>query len=247
MRNFLRIYLRIHTASRNDDTNMPIEKLFTNLTESPGAKGALSGAASGAMVSLLMNKKSRKALGKGAVQLGGMAALAGVGYYAYRKWQGSKGGEAGTTVVGTPEPASAQATDAGRSLPPGDSTAPDAPAVSENLGLQMIKAMIAAAYADGAIDDREMQGLFESIEQADLTPTEKAELTAALNQPPTLEAVTAGVTDPESGAEIYGAALMAIDPDTPAEQFFLRRLANGLGLDTQLVEAIHLQVRADSA
>ena len=81
---------------------MPIDKLFANLNESPSAKGALSGAASGAMVSLLMNKKARKKIGKSAAQLGGIAALAGVGYFGYKKWQESRANPADSGAAGGP-------------------------------------------------------------------------------------------------------------------------------------------------
>ncbi len=43
---------------------------------------------------------------------------------------------------------------------------------------------------------------------------------------------------PEEAAEIYGAALAAIDPDTVAEKFFLRQLASALKLDPALVSEI---------
>ena len=82
---------------------MPLDQLFSSLTNaksdpramlgsllgSPGSQGALGGAASGALVSLLMNGKARKKIQKHAVKVGGMAAVAGLGYYAYRKWQQS--------------------------------------------------------------------------------------------------------------------------------------------------------------
>lgn len=212
---------------------MAIDQLFSNLTNSPAAKGALGGAASGALVSLLMNKKARKKLGKGAAQLGGMAALAGVGYYAYRKWQGSK-------TPGTVEPISKQP-DAALPLA---LKGPAAPAVSDSVGMKMILAMIAAACADGSIDTEESELLFEAIESAPLTPSEKAQLTAALNAPPTIESIATDLPSPgpEVAAEIYGAALTAIQLDTPAEHFFLRRLAAALKLEPDLVSAIHEQM-----
>ena len=106
----------------------------------------------------------------------------------------------------------------------------------------MIHAMIASANADGTIDDAEMQTLFEAMEQADLSPAEKAALTSALNRPPGLEEIAASVDSPEEAAEVYGAACCAVDEDTPAETFFLRRLAHSLQLDPELAEAIRNQV-----
>ncbi|MBW7896979.1 MAG: DUF533 domain-containing protein [Opitutaceae bacterium] len=213
---------------------MPIEKLFQNLSANPAAQGALGGAASGALVSLLLHPKARKNLGSAALKLGGAAALAGVGYYAYRKYKETK--PAATGAVGQP-PVVAP-------VPPVAPALPAAPAVSPTLAMTMIKAMIAATAADGTIDGTEMDKLLQALDTAQLTAAEKGELTAALNRPPAVEDIVAHVTGPEEAAEIYGAALEAINPDSPAEHLFLRRLARGLKLDDALVAAIHESARA---
>ncbi len=221
---------------------MPLDKLFSGLSDAksdprallggllsaPGTQGALGGAASGALVSLLMNGKSRKKLQKHAVKLGGMAAVAGIGYYAYQKWQQNN------AVVPPPLPPAA--------LPAPQTTAlvePPPVPVSVELPLKMVLAMIAAAAADGSIDSVEMAALANAIDDAPVTPDEKAQLSAALNQPPTVEAVAALAANPEEASEIYGAALTAIDLDTPSEHLFLRRLSRALELEDGLVASLH--------
>ena len=219
---------------------MPLDKLFSGLSDSktdprsllsgflgaPGTQGALGGAASGALVSLLMNGKSRKKLQKHAVKLGGMAAVAGIGYYAYQKWQQNRAVE--------PPP-----------LPPAALPAPqtsvliEPPPIPVELPLKMVLAMIAAAAADGSIDSTEMAALATAIDDAPVTPAEKAQLSAALNQPPNVEAVAALAANPEEASEIYGAALTAIDLDTPSEHLFLRRLGRALQLEESLVATLH--------
>lgn len=217
---------------------MPLDKLFSGLSDAksdprallggllsaPGTQGALGGAASGALVSLLMNGKSRKKLQKHAVKLGGMAAVAGIGYYAYQKWQQKN------AVEPPPLPAAA--------LPAPQTTAlVEPPPVP--VPLKMVLAMIAAAAADGSIDSVEMGALANAIDDAPVTPDEKAQLSAALNQPPTVEAVAALAANPEEASEIYGAALTAIDLDMPSEHLFLRRLSRALELDDGLVASLH--------
>lgn len=221
---------------------MPLDKLFSGLSDAksdprallggllsaPGTQGALGGAASGALVSLLMNGKSRKKLQKHAVKLGGMAAVAGIGYYAYQKWQQKN------AVEPPPLPAAA--------LPAPQTTAlvePPPVPVPVELPLKMVLAMIAAAAADGSIDSVEMGALANAIDDAPVTPDEKAQLSAALNQPPTVEAVAALAANPEEASEIYGAALTAIDLDMPSEHLFLRRLSRALELDDGLVASLH--------
>ncbi|MGF1449619.1 MAG: tellurite resistance TerB family protein [Opitutales bacterium] len=216
---------------------MPIDKLFNQMLGPPAGKGALSGAASGALVSVLLNKKARKGLVGGAAKVGGLAALAGVGYLAYKKWQDHRQGQ---TTDAPPSPASGSEP---LSL---EAASESAPAVSEALGLKMLRAMIGAASADGQIDASEMDALMTAIEQASLTPEENAAITASLNQPPKAEAIAEGVTDPEEAAEIYGAAVMAIERDTPAEALFLRRLASLLKLDAELVALVDTSAARES-
>lgn len=235
---------------------MPIDSLFSSLTKgqsdprcvignligSPGAQGALGGAASGAAVSLLMNKKARKKLQKNAVKVGGVAALAGVGYFAYQKWQQSRdaapppppvpGHPASAPQLPSPEPAPPP--------PPANLVAASATVrITGELPMKMVLAMIAAAAADGTIDSVEMNALAVAIDEAPVEPEEKKRLTSALNEPPTVEAVAALAEDPAEAAELYGAALTAIDLDTPAEHLFLRRFARALNLDEELVTSLH--------
>lgn len=230
---------------------MPLDKLFSSLTDgksdprsllggllgAPAAQGALGGAASGALVAMLMNGKARKKLQKHAVKLGGIAAVAGIGYYAYRKWQ------AGRQDTPPPIPPSVLPAPQPAALPP---PAPEAPApatgaipVSAEVPMKMVLAMIAAAAADGSIDAVEMNALATAIDEAPVSADEKARLSAALNHPPTVEAVASLAANPEEASEIYGAALTAIDLDTPSEQLFLRRLARALDLDETLVATLH--------
>lgn len=218
---------------------MPLDKLFSSLADgksdprsllsgllgAPGTQGALTGAASGALVSVLMNGKARKKLQKHALKVGGIAAVAGVGYYAYQKWQASQ--------QGTPPPAALPA-------PQADETpSMDVIPLPAELPMKMVLAMIAAAAADGSIDKAEMNALAIAIDDAPVTADEKARLSAALNQPPTVEAVAELAANPEEACEIYGAALTAIDVDTPSEHLFLRRLGRALELDEALVSTLH--------
>ena len=219
---------------------MPINQLFQTIANNPGAQGALGGAASGALASMLVHKKSRKKIGKTAMQVGGAAAIAGVGYYAYKKWQSSK------TQQNIPQQTnSAQQNVAPQptSLPPARTEeiykAYESVTVSDSLALGMIKSMIAAAASDGSIDSHEMDTLLAAMDEANLTHAENAELTKTLNNPPTLEDIASIPSNEEEASEIYSAALSAIDPDTPAENMFLKRLARSLNLDPNLVSYLH--------
>ncbi|MCU0796799.1 MAG: tellurite resistance TerB family protein [Akkermansiaceae bacterium] len=226
---------------------MPLDKLFSALSDgksdprsmlggllgSSGSKGAMGGAASGALVSMLMNPKSRKKIQKHAVKVGGIAAVAGIGYYAYRKWQQGRQ-DSPQALPMTAAPVAA--------LPPPmpqDACIGESEPVPAELPMKMVLAMIAAAAADGSIDATEMNALADAIDDAPVTADEKARLSAALNQPPTVEDIAALATTPEAASEIYGAALTAIDVDTPSEHLFLRRLGRAMNLEESLITHLH--------
>lgn len=194
----------------------------------------MSGAASGALVSLLMNKKARKKMGSGALKLGGAAAVAGAGYYAYKKWQQHQATSAYNQNAGLAPATDVQQQPASPEAPATPPAAAPAPVVNDALAMTMLEAMIAAASSDGHIDDAEMDTLMQAIDNAGLTAEENARLTATLNNPPAVEAIAAKVRSEEEAAEIYGAAVSAIHVDTPAENFFLRRLARALNLNPSL-------------
>jgi uncharacterized membrane protein YebE (DUF533 family) len=43
------------------------------------------------------------------------------------------------------------------------------------------------------------------------------------------------VPNPQTAVEVYASSLLAIEVDTPAERDYLRRLAQGLGLEERTV------------
>lgn len=242
------------TAIHFSQPTMSLDSLFSSLTNSkidpkallggllgsPGTQGALGGAASGALVSLLMNGKARKVIQKNAVKVGGAAALAGVGYYAYRKWQESQGAGAATNTAAPVQALPATVEPATPPPLPGDlADASVQVTVTGELPMKMVLAMIAAAAADGTIDSIEMSMLAVAIDDAPVEAGEKARLTSALNFPPTVEDIAKLANGPEEASEIYGAALTSIEVDTPSEHLFLRRLSKALELDEQLVKTVH--------
>jgi len=204
--------------------------LLGRMLQDPGAKGALGGVAGGALTSLLMNKKARKTIGKTAMSAGGLAALAGVAYWAYQRYQGQGAG------APAPDAAAPAAPPAGSGfLPaPGDASA------CNGLALKLIRAMIAAASADGQIDGDELQRVLQAIEQADVPGPDKAAVLRAMNAPETVDEIAALAGGDEAVAtELYVASLSAVDADTPAEHAYLRMLSGKLGLADELVRAVH--------
>lgn len=199
-----------------------------------GDAGRMAGAAGvGGLAGLLVGSKGgRKFVGKAATY-GGLALLGGLAYKAYQNWQAGKAPE--STAAGAAEDAAPLPPADARFLPPEEEAA-------EDLSLTLVRAMIAAAKADGHIDAQEQQRLFAELGKQELTQAQKALVMDELSKPLDMDAVVAGATTPERAAEIYCASLMAIDPDGPAERGYLAFLAGRLKLDPKLVEHLHASV-----
>jgi uncharacterized membrane protein YebE (DUF533 family) len=190
----------------------------------------LTGAVAGGVVGLLLgNRKARKMLGKGAgtaLKLGGLAA---VGALAWTAWQRHQAGTTGPVAL---EPAP----EGGRFLPP-----PGAPA-GQDLARGVLVAMIQGAKADGHIDAEEQRRIFGHVETLGLDAAAKAFVMDELAAPSDISRITPHAATPEAAAELYAAALLAMDPDTAAERAWLDRLAQALRLPPGLGDQIERTV-----
>ena len=186
---------------------------------------ALSGAgggalAAGAMGLLLGNRKVRKMGGK-AVTYGGLAALGVLAYKAYSNWQAQQGG---------PQQQTPQTIDR---LPPAE---------VELHSQGILKALVAAAKADGHVDTRERQ-LIEAelgkLADADLQHWLEAEL----NKPLDPAEVASAAQTPEMAAEMYLASLLVVDEQSFMEKAYLQELSSQLKLDPQLMAELDHQAQ----
>ena len=177
-------------------------------------------------------KQGRKIAGTAAT-VGGMALVGALAYGAYRNWQAGR------------EPAQPDAARSNVPLLPPPRDTPFNPA-SENeqqsLGKSLMRAMIAAAKADGHVEAAEQANIFAQMDKLDLSAEEKAFVLDELRKPLDVDAVAQGARTPEQAAEIYVASLLAIDIDNPAERGYLAMLAARLRLDEKLVAHLHATV-----
>ncbi len=189
--------------------------------------GLGAGLLGGVIGGLLTGKSGRKLAGS-AVKVGGIAAVGALAYTAYQRY---KQGGLGTTGV-TSETA-VEAQDQGFLSATGDVGATSA------LGVALVRAMIAAAKADGRIDDTERTRILAQISEQELSAEEKAFLLDEFAQPLDIDSIVALGVSTEVSIELYAASLLAIEVDTPAEQAYLQMLAARLGLDKALVSELH--------
>ncbi|WGF89297.1 tellurite resistance TerB family protein [Marinivivus vitaminiproducens] len=173
-----------------------------------------------------------------------IALIAGTAFKKYREYQAGQAEEAKTA----PPAQTAPIPDSYIPQSPAPNQAPASPALAGGDEAHVvIQAMISAAKADGAIDGKEMQAIMGRLEQAGASDEERNFVLSEMAKPIDLNGLIASVKTPKLAAEVYTASIMAINVDTPAEQDYLRRLADGLGLPPQVTQALHDHVGAPQA
>ena len=185
-----------------------------------------TGAAAGGALALLLGSKRGRSLGGKALKLGSIAAIGALAWKVYQDHQAKQVAPA----VAPPGP------------PPRFEALP-APQL-ELHSQAMLKAMIAAAKADGHMDDRE-RGLVEvELGRLDADPATRRWVEDELRRPVEPAEVAATSTSPEMAAEIYLASALVADETTTMERVYLDELARQLGLEPSLRQALEAKARA---
>lgn len=189
--------------------------------------------ATGAIAAVLLGTGFGRRLTGDVLKIGGLAAIAGLGYQAYQNYKnGSAPAAAGTS------PSAAQIL-----LPPADSGfSAGSPAQDPAFALVLVKAMIAAARADGQIDGAERSVILDKVRLSGLGAEAEIFLNAELQKPLDLDQLVAEARTEEQKVELYTASRLTITPDTRAERGYLDQLAGRLGLEDALIDHIEATV-----
>ena len=105
----------------------------------------------------------------------------------------------------------------------------------------LIRAMIAAAQCDGRLDDDERARILAAADG--LSQTERAFVERELASPQSIEQI-AFASRAAIASDVYAAAAHAIVSDSDAEQVWLARLGDALGLDANARHAIEQRLSA---
>ena len=192
-----------------------------------------AGAALGGLGALILGTGAGRALAGSAVRLGGLALIGGLAYKAYQNYQ-----QGLPPLTGSKAP-----TQQGLVAAPQGSGF-EAAAVTHEQAVLYIRAMIAAAAADGRIDAKEQQKILGGLQQAGLNDAAQQFLTAEINNPATVEALAAAVSTPQDAVQVYTAARVALDVDSDEEHEFLAQLAEALGIDDKLAAQVDAAARS---
>ncbi len=182
-------------------------------------KGALAG---GLLALLLGTKSGRSVTGK-AIKYGSIAAVAAVAYKTFLAWQENQ--TQAPTMAPPPLPTGKPLTDASESE-------------AQHRSLWLLRAMIAAANADGHIDAEERNRIQTHLANLDLGPETHQLIAAELRTPASIEQIAGAAASGASASEIYLLSSLVIDDQNPMESSYLQSLASALKLPDELVERL---------
>ena len=173
-------------------------------------KGALL---TGGLAALLGTSAGRRLTG-GTLKLGGLAAIGGLAYQTYQKWQQDNSDQ----II---------------------SPAADVTALNDDGALArsrlLVKAMVAAAKADGEIDEKERLNINMQIAKLGLDDDSATFIAAEMVKPLDAKDIAAEVDSPETASEIYLVSRAIIDVDNERERSYLNDLEKALDLPVELV------------
>jgi uncharacterized membrane protein YebE (DUF533 family) len=185
----------------------------------------------GALAMAILGSKTGRKMAGNLTKVGGIAAIAGLGYLAYKNYQSGQ----------TPQQAPAPQPELLE--PPVNSPFhPQSPALTNDFALKLIQSMIAAANADGQIDSDERQLILDRIRVSELDHEAETFLEKELRNPISIDELVRSANSEEQKVEIYTAARLTLDAATRAERGYLDQLAARLGLEEALVDHIDATV-----
>ena len=150
--------------------------------------------ATGAIAAVLLGTGAGRALTGSALKLGGLAAIGGLAYTAYKNYQ--SGGQPAPAGDGAAEP---------EVLPPPKDTGfhpEDIEQGEVEFALVLVRAMIAAARADGHIDDAERSKIFERLQMSGLNSDAAEFIDNELARPIDVDSIVAAANYLSAGRRI---------------------------------------------
>jgi len=195
-----------------------------------GGRGAGAGGLGGLLGGLLGGGAALGGATRGRSGGSNYAALASLGmmaFQAYQAWQRSQ--------AAAPQQAAADP----QALRTADLLA--GPEIEEH-SHAVLRALIAAAKADGRIDDAEKQMISTELGRHTNDPQLQQWLDDEVARPLDAADVATSASDPAVAAEMYLASVMLVDDQQDAERNYLDELAAALGIDPEL--QVHLEQQA---
>ena len=202
--------------------------------------GLKKGAMAAGVLALLLGTKGGRRLSGSALKVGSLAAIGGIGYKAYQNWAAEKNAN------------EKQYKDMAEDI--GKSNANDGTLINfdklddketENRSQVLLKAMIAAAKADGHVNSKEVVAIEEQITKLGLGDDTAALIQEEIAKPLDVKEVAAlAENDQAMAAEIYLVSAVISNRENSMEREYLDSLAKEMGLPSALVAELQA-VKAD--
>ncbi|MBF8998975.1 MULTISPECIES: tellurite resistance TerB family protein [Vibrio] len=175
------------------------------------------GAASGGLVGALLGSKKTKKMGSTALKVGGAAALGALAYKVYNDYQAKQKIPNPTITFDEHNP---------------------------RHELIILKAVIAAAKADGHIDASEQEKINQAMDELGADASVQALVEEELSKPIDPVEIASLARSPAQAAEVYLASVLVADEQNFMEKSYLAELANQLELDKELITELTNQAKS---
>ncbi len=223
---FLDELLKTGKEYANKGREIAEEKLQMPKEGEEGYDATVDGMKKGAMavgvLALLLGTGAGRRITGSALKIGSLAAIGGIGWQAYQNWQAEK--------MQDNQDAKDMANNA-KLIPINELDKDEANKRSQVL----LKAMVAAAKADGHVNNKEITAIEEQIKKLGLSPEVAALLQAEINKPLDVKEVAALAEDQAMASEIYLVSAVVTDKENSMEKAYLGELAQALKLPDALV------------
>jgi len=187
--------------------------------------GAKKGAIGAGVLAILLGTGAGRKVTGAALKMGSVAAVGGLAYKAFQNWQGVHSGKP------VAENASVDQLEG---------------EAAESRSLTLLRAMIAAAKADGHINEGELDAIQQQLSKMSLDGDTLEFLQAELTKPVSASEIAAMSDSPNAAAEIYLVSRIIIDDSNAQEKAYLAELAKQLKLKDTLVAELDYKATHDS-
>lgn len=222
IKNLLNEVLQTGKDMAQQGQSMAKEQL-NKVTDSSDPNSTLkTGAIAAGVLALLLGTKRGRGATSTALKVGSVTALAGMAYQMYQKWQNGQLG--GNTAQASQDPALLTSDEV-------QTTRLDAET--------LLKVMIAAAKADGHVDQSELAAIRDQLKTYELGDKLNDLILTEMTKPLTVNDVAALANNDKAAAvEVYLVSKLVAGETNEAEKAYLAQLQQALGLPDALVQGI---------
>jgi len=181
--------------------------------------GMKKGAIAAGVLALLLGTGAGRRITGSALKIGSLAAIGGIGWKAYQNWQQQNSDKAAQEAANN------------KLIPINELPEKEA----NERSLVLLKAMIAAAKADGHVNNKEIEIINKQIENLGLSKDVADLLEGEISKPLDIKEVAALAKNKAMASEIYLVSAIVTDKENSMEREYLSSLAKSMQLPNSLV------------